>query len=36
MTFFPGGGPGGGLGPRAQGLPEASGGEFSDPKIDRF
>ena len=33
MTFFPGGGPGGGFGPRAQGV---SGGGFWYPKIDQF
>ena len=32
--FFPGGGPGGGFGPQAQG--EYQGGGFWDPKIDQF
>ena len=34
MTFFPGGGPGGGFGPRAQGG--IRGGGFLDPKIDQI
>ena len=33
MTFFQGGGPGGGFGPRDQGV---LGGGFWDPKIDQF